>query len=289
MNRKYMCTIKSIFSIAWANFDTWVHSSRTIIAIMFVFSECIMLMTGLNRMLETYYNGIQMHLIEMMTLRMSEGCNYAIMSVLLLVTINEIPRKIGFQNYAMIRSNKVRWLFSQIVYCALMVIFMIILITIFMFICAIPYASEGNGWSDLERIMSGEINWNQTIINQYLIKNFSPISALLFCMIPLALFWFTMLLVILAFGLFGNSYLGIIVYDFMLVAHIIFLADGVAGIKFPSEFASYINIVGYQTGIEAERLSGAFAVYAFAILSILAVMYWRVQKMEFNFYVENKY
>lgn len=278
-----------IFSMAWANFDVWVHSPRTIIMMLFVLSECIMLMKGLSQMMVTHFMGAKMHLIEMMAYRMSEGCNLAMMSILLLVTVNEMPRRISFQNYSMLRSNKRKWLTGQILYCLMMVISMIAVITLFMAVCAIPYAAPGNGWSDMERIAAEEIDWSQTIVNTFLLKNFSPFQALLFCMIPLGLFWFTMMLVILLFGLFGFSVFGVILYAFMLVSHVVFLIDDIGIFQFPSSYATFLSIAGGKEGEEIRRLLTVFGGYAIVIAVLLVIMYWRAYHIDFDFYSGNKY
>ena len=46
-------------NMSWANFETWFHSPRTIIMLFFVFSECFMLMKGLDRMMMTYFEGAE--------------------------------------------------------------------------------------------------------------------------------------------------------------------------------------------------------------------------------------
>lgn len=278
-----------IFNIAWANFDAWAHSPRTLIMMLFVLSECVMLMKGLSQMMATYFMGTQMHLMEMLAFRMSEGCNLAIVSILLLVTINEIPRRISFQNYSMLRSSKKKWLTAQILYCLMMVVCMVFVIIVFMALCAVPYAAPGGGWSDMERIAAGEGDWSQTIVNSFLLKNFSPFQALLFCTIPLILFWFTMMLVILLCGLFGVSVFGVILYAFMLVSHVVFLIDGIGIFRFPSSYATFLNIVRGSEGNEIFRLLTVFGGYAIVIVVLVALMYWRVYHIDFDSYSGNKY
>lgn len=280
---------KGIFSMAWANFDVWAHSPRTIIMLCFVFSECVMLMKGLERMSRSYYEGATMHLTEMLVYRMAEGCNLAIMSILLLVTVNELPRRIAFQNYSMIRSNKTEWLLGQIGYCCMMVLSTILMVTVFMAICAIPFAEPGSGWSDLQRIENGTGSWGNTVIDTFLLKNFSPVQALLFCMIPLALFWFTMMLFILLCGLYGSSQLGVVLYAFMLVAHVTFLLDNISWLKFPSAFATFNSITAGKDGEEALALCKVFTGYAIVNLTLFLLMKNRIKKSDFDFFSDNKY
>lgn len=274
--------------MAWANFDAWVHSLRTIMMLLFVLGECFMLMKGLSSEMTSYFMGAKMHLIEMMAYRMSQGCNLAMMSILLLVTVNEMPRRIGFQNYSMLRSNKRKWLTGQILYCLMMVMSMLAVVTLFMAVCAIPYATPGNGWSDMERFAAKEIDWGQTIVNPFLLKNFSPFQALLFCMIPLGLFWFTMMLAILLFGLFGCSVFGVILYAFMLVSHVVFLIEDIGNFRFPSSYATFLGIAGGKEGEEIHRLLTDFRGYAIVIAILLALMYWRVYHIDFDFFSGNK-
>lgn len=281
--------IWKIINMAWANFDLWLHSPRTGIMMLFVASECVMLMRGLEGMMNTRYSGATMHLAEMLAYRMSQGCNLAIMSVLLLVTVNEIPRKIGFQNYSMIRATKSEWVAGQVLYCAMMVLFMIGMMVLFMLLCALPVATPGSGWSDLDRITNGVADWEDIIVNEYLLKNFTPVSALVIGLIPLFLFWFTMLLVILFSGLFGGSAFGIILYAFMMVAHIVFLLDGVCGVRFPSSYATLENICISNYGNELNALI-MVSVTECAIQGILClIMVARVKHMDCDFCPGNKY
>ena len=287
-NTRKKVLLIDIVNMSWANFETWFHSPRTIIMLFFVFSECFMLMKGLDRMMMTYFEGARMHLMEMLAYRISEGCNLPVMSTLLLVTINEMPRNIRFQYYSAIRSNKRKWLSSQIVYCLMLSLFMMLIIIVFMLICAIPLAEPGYGWSDIERIEMGKSDWEQTIVNQFLIKNFSPHQAVVFCTIPVILFWFTMMLVILLFGLFGFSSFGVIIYMFMLVSNIILLIDVFGFFNFPIAYATFLRIGDENGGNEVLTLFNVFCGYLIIIGLIVLTMNYLIYKIDFNLYTENK-
>ena len=277
------------FNMAWANFDNWMHSPRTVVMLVFVLSECFILMRGLERMISLYFEDAEMHLMEMLVYRMAEGCNIAHTSLMLLVTINELPRCIGFQNYSMLRSNKGRWLAGQVLYCFMMVSCMILFMTLFMALCAVPIATPGGGWSDLERIEAGVSVWEEAILPAFLIQSFTPIQALLLCMVPLSLFWFTMMLVILLSGILGSSLIGVLLYAFMLVAHVTFLLDGILWFKFPIAFSTFASITTGQNGRELNALILTFAGYAIVIGALIMIMRWRLYRTDFDFFTQNKY
>ena len=278
-----------VFNLAWVNLDMWMHSPRTIVMAFFVFSECIMLIRGLQQMSVMYFEGAKLHLIETLVYRMAEGCNLPVMSVLLLVTVHEIPRRISFQNYALLRCDKGKWLASQIVYCLMMVICMLVAVTVFMTICAIPSMDGIMGWSDLERIEAEEIGWGNTVINSFLIQTFSPGQALLFCAAPLSLFWFTMMLVILLFGLMGFPVFGAVLYYFMLIAHMVFMVMQMDWLRFPSAYATFQSIVAGHEGEEMITMLKTFGGYAVIIVILILFMCWYVYHVDFDFHVENKY
>lgn len=280
--------LRRIGHLAWINLDMWMHSPRTIVMALFVLSECIMLMRGLAQMSVTYFEGAKLRLVEMLVYRMAEGCNLPVMSVLLLVTVHEIPRRISFQSYALLRSDKGKWLASQVLYCLMMVMCMLAAVTAFMAVCAIPSMDGIAGWSDLQRIEAGEAGWGNTVIDSFLIQTFSPGQALLFCAAPLGLFWLTMMLVILLFGLLGFPVFGTVIYYVMLVAHMLFMATQMEWIRFPSAFATFKSIVSGHEGEEMAAMLRAFGGYAAAIALLLLLMRFIVSRVDFDFDTQNR-
>lgn len=278
--------VKLISNMAWTNFDTWIHAPRTLLMFMFITIECFMLIRGLVQMQKIYFGGRALHLVEMLVYRMAAGCNLPVTSILMLVMVNELPRRIRVQHYMMMRSDKKYWLSGQILYLFMIVASMIAMVTLSMIIFALPYAEPGYGWSDIARINANESTWEEAILPTYLIKTFTPLQALFFCMIPLGLFWLLMMFIILLTGLLGSSLVGTLICAFILVAQVTFLFDGFSWARFPIEYGSYNGITMRCIGNEAIGLIRTFGGYAIAIGALLFLMFRRVRKIDFDFFLE---
>lgn len=144
---------QGVLSMALANFDSWLRSPRTILMLLFIAAICYLQMCGYEMKLNE--TGYTMHLGETLFYEFKFGCNMPMTTVLFLIMVSELPRRIAYQQYSLIRSSRCRWMAAQLLYCLMMVVAMIALIALFIALMALPLVTPGSGWSDAARIASG--------------------------------------------------------------------------------------------------------------------------------------
>ena len=87
--------------------------------------------------------------------RLRRACNITMTSILFLITVSELPRRMGYQYNMLIRATRYQWLCSQILYCLWMTLLMLLLVVLCAAIFILPGVAPGNGWTDDIRIMQG--------------------------------------------------------------------------------------------------------------------------------------
>ncbi|MEG0494032.1 MAG: hypothetical protein RR696_12635, partial [Clostridia bacterium] len=111
-----MCNRKpSIHTMAAANFDSWIHSPRTVIMAITIIMLCLLEMMRQADALNS--TGVFFNTLESVYLLFSGNLSIVMASALFFVMVSELPRKISFQNSMLIRTTRKRWLLSQILYC----------------------------------------------------------------------------------------------------------------------------------------------------------------------------
>lgn len=276
--------MKSILAIAWVNYESWVWSPRTVLMPVFIAAICYLQMCGYESILQS--TGFGMHYIETMFYEFSFGCNMPMTTALFLIMVSELPRRMIFQQYILIRSHRWHWLAAQILYCLMMVLTMLAVIFLFMTTFALPLVTPGEGWSDMERIAAGVIEPEMTLIDLSIIHQFSPAAALIAAMIPVFCFWFTMVLVILLFGIWGHAVIGLMIYASLMVAHVtIYFECFPFPVRLPMHYATLMNIMSIS-GQELEQLCSVIGGYVVIIVALIAIMMASVRYVELDLYMK---
>ena len=274
---------QGILSMALANFDSWVHSPRTVLMLLFIIAICYLQMCGYKMTLNE--TGYTMHMGETLFYEFNFGCNMPMTTALFLIMVSELPRKIAYQQYSLIRSSRWKWMVAQILYCFMMVAAMVALILICIAIQALQVVTPGTGWSDIIRIAEKAIEPEEALVAQYILNQFTPFTALLLAILPMFCFWFTMVLVILMFGVWGASVVGVMVYAFIMVAHVIIYFEYFPfPMSMPMHFSTLRDIVsGLEDGMQLQEVARVMGGYAALIAGIIAVMLVNVKKVDMSF------
>ena len=103
---------QGVLSMALANFDSWLRSPRTILMLLFIAAICYLQMCGYEMKLNE--TGYTMHLGETLFYEFKFGCNMPMTTVLFLIMGSELPRRIAYQQYSLIRSSRCRWMAAQL-------------------------------------------------------------------------------------------------------------------------------------------------------------------------------
>lgn len=278
---------QGILSMAAANFDAWMRSPRTLVTLLFIVAICYLQMCGYQMTLEK--TGYTMHFGETLFYEFNFGCNIQVTTALFLIMVSELPRKISFQQYALIRSSRWRWTMAQILYCFMMVVAMLLLLLLFLSLFALPLVTEGAGWSDTGRIEQGLIQPEEALIEAYIRNQFSPPEAFMIALIPTFCFWFVMVLVILLFGLWGKPVFGVLVYAFVMLAHVtIYFEYFPTPTSMPLHFATLRDLVKGCEGREIAGLMKVIGGYMVLLAGLVITMLVRARRAELNFYADNR-
>lgn len=268
------------------NFDSWIRSPRTILMLLFTVTASFLTV-------RSYGIGLRAHGF---TMTATEGLAYLLLtgfgkqflaSITFLVMVSELPRRIPFQQYTLIRASRSRWISAQLLYCLLMVVFMIAFMTLVFALFLLPVSSPGSGWSDTLRIAQG-MEPEQACIQEWIRANFSPIQAVMIAIVPIFLFWFTMVLIILFFSLLGAPIIGLALYSTILFSSIIVLFEDLPGFFRPMQFSTLLRIVnGYEDQFQARMLT-VFGVYVALIGILMAGIFVTTKHAELPTYAQNK-
>lgn len=196
--RRHMGVLK----MTAACMSSWLHTPRTVFALVFIVT------LGLSEVDIAQTNFATQSLMlswgETLFYYFNRGVNTMMSSSLFLIMADEVPRRFAFQTYALMRTTRVQWLTAQILMCALLVVIMIMLCSGTILLASIGRTAPGGQWSDLALIEQGFLMEEQDgVVSAFIRSHFTPFQATICAMAPLALFWFTMLLIILLFGLYG--------------------------------------------------------------------------------------
>lgn len=275
-----------VLSMALANFDSWIRSPRTVLMLIFVVAICYLQMCGYKMTLDN--TGYTMHLGETLFYEFNFGCNMPMTTAIFLIMVSELPKKIPFQQYSLIRSSRWRWTLAQILYCFMMVLAMLFLILLCITIFAMPLVIPGNGWSDIIRLSQGIIESEEALIDVYIMNEFGPWRALFVAAIPMFCFWFTMVLIILLFGIWGKPVWGVLAYAFIMVAHVtIYFEYFPINIVMPMHYGTLQNLTAGHQGFELEQLTKVIIAYIILILSLITTMLLSVKKTDLSIYIGN--
>lgn len=263
------------------HWSLWVHSPRTVIALAFVAMMTIMFTRAQHLLYEA--SGYALHLGEMVYASVNQGFHLLNTSIGFLVMISEIPKRIAWQKYALIRQSRGRWLISLVVFCAMISALFLAAMLLSATLCSAPYAAPGGGWSDLERLAADPDYVYEVQFAPAYIRVLSPLAA---CGLAAAVqmgYYLLLTLTVLTFALFDCGNVGIIVCVLMVTAHITLLAELFPGIVLPGLYATLSAIAGRAYGDEIGAALRALVGYGVAIAALIALMAARVHRMDLRF------
>ena len=208
--------------LLWGDFRLWIGAPRTSWMILPILLLCVLqVVQGWKGPLrdETLFP------LEVIIDHFYGGFNLMMSSSIFLLGCSEIPKRIPWQQQMLIRASRRSWLLAYIGQCLLMVLVTIAMMIAITLLLSIGHMRPGNGWSDLERIAREEILPAESIMPPFLVENMTPLQGALMCLAPLTLFWFSMLLVILLFGMTSKPHAGLMICAFAVLSHVCLLVD----------------------------------------------------------------
>lgn len=268
MPDKRPSVIRQMKACLTAHFSAWFHSPRTLLMGLFILCIAFMLTRSYQNTL--LFNAITAHLGESVFFHLNMGFNMTMTSIILLIMVSEIPKRISYQNYILIRTSRVRWLASLIIFCVAVVLLTLLLLTAFSTLLTLPYTAPGGGWSDLERLAENkDYRYEMQLVPEY-IRAISPWRACVYAASILFFFWLTMLLVILLFAIWGRPNAGLILYAFVIFIPVTLRFEMFPGLKTPMHFATLSAVARQFPERELASVPLVLAVY-FALDCILAL------------------
>lgn len=287
MGKKRKSCLDALFSMIWANFDAWLRSPRTVLMLIFVVGICYLEAQSYGRTLTSFHAA---HWGELFHFCFSKGCNITVTSVLFLITISELPRRMNYQYQHLIRTGRTLWLNAQLCYCFGAVLFFQIALCILVGLFLIPFASPGSGWTEPQLVAQGMLAQHECILSLSVASMFSPAAANLLAQLPMIAFRMTMTGLILLLSLYGRGEWGVIAYVFILMADRIILVEAFRDILLPTYFSYWGTCVAvfqrrqWLTGLnEAGVLVIVLACYAIIMLLLYLWMRWRVKRCDLMF------
>lgn len=238
MNLRHKGT--SIGRIAFANFESWLHTPKTAVLLSFLMALCFIEVRGTAVQLAALDARVYWH--EMVFHQLAYGSNMLISTALFFSVMSEVPRRIAAQYLLLIRGGKARWLAGQMLYMLMLVLAFWLLLCAGTVLFSFDRLQSGLGWSDLSFM-------DDAFIPAMIRQQFSPFQAVLLASLPLLMFWYSILVTIFLFSLFHHPNLGVIfcavnVYSVMTIG-IIPMDEK----WFVLSYATLNNIIGYDGAI----------------------------------------
>lgn len=278
--------IRSTGAMLLGNIDTWVRNSKTYL--MFIFMLLVSYMT-----IKGFGNGILsrgyfMHYSEAMTWYLMSGFNgFSLTSLAFLVMVSELPRKIPFQQYTIIRATRWRWMGNQILYCLILVVVMMLVLVLLASVFVQAYVTPGDGWSDDVRIAGG-MEEEMALIPSWIRLHFTPWQAMALSAVPIFLFWFTMVLTVLLFSLLGIPSVGVSLYAIILFSSLTFTFENFQDFEPPMTFSTLSRIGSGYEDAYIGRLTCVFVTYGLIIIALTIIILLVARRMDIPTYALNK-
>lgn len=279
-----MRKVRAIGSVLHSQLVDWFYSPRTFISVVILMALAYMNARSYSYMLEN--TQLYAYWEESIYYFISNGFgNITLTSALFLIMMAEIPRRIAFQNILLLRSSRRTWLSSQIVFCCLATVLMIVMLLIFSMLFSYSSISIGTGWSDLERIAADpDSEWMQQLTSAY-IREITPGQASLASFLILFFFWFTMTLVILVCTLWDKPNVGMIAYVTLLVLHVALLWESLPSWMryMPVNFSTLQYVGSTFPERELQVIPYVISAYLLADVLLILIMNVKVKRMELFF------
>lgn len=269
---------RPVCALAVSCFDAWIHNIRTIIMlIVLIITACI---TVHNYGEELKHSEISMHMDESIVWLLLNGFNsISLSSLVFLVSISEIPRKISFMQYCAFRTSKTKYTFSIMCYCFLMVFMVIIMLTCFSAFFLLRYVSPGSGWSDALRIRNG-MPEELAVIPAWMRNNYAPWQGALLAAGPIIGFWLVMVLTILFFNILNHPMVGVSIFAMILFSGLIFVFENFPALQAPMAYSTLNRIVLNYEDQFSSRITSVFIGYAVVIICQAGVIFGVSRKRE---------
>ena len=277
--RKYL---RSIRALVRGQISDWVHSPRTVIMILIIIILAYINGKSFEKTLADY--SLTSHAGDALYIYLSRAFgNLLMISAYFLIMMSEIPRRIPAQLSMLMRTTRLKWLHAQTLFCALIPLLMIGMLSLLSMALTFPYLTPGSGWS----MMSSDpgVLYMPEFIPEF-IRAISPLQANLLALAMLFAFWFTMVLVILLFSLAGKPNVGLIIY-----VSILMLASTLTWESFPpwlravipTNYATLANISALFPGQELSTVPIVLLIYAAVDALLIGGMILIVKRMDMQF------
>lgn len=265
-----------------AQLSAWLHSPRTVLMLLFLLAITFGMARSYAENLALF--GLTAHMGEAIYHMLSLGFSISITTSMFMVMISEVPRRIAFQNYLLMRVSRGRWLLSLILFCVVIVLVMIMLLTLLSVVLVTPYVTPGGGWSDIERIAQNpDAIYGPRLLPEYVAEQFTPLSASLTAGAVLFFYWFTLVLVVLLFALLGKPNMGLLLYLVLIKLATAVMGEYIPGFRAPEFYATMSTIAPGHPGNEAQGIFTTLGGYLMVDLALIGVMFLAVQRTDLRF------
>lgn len=272
---------KWLGSSLYGHFSLWAHSLRTILMAVFILLMTYMLVRSSEN--SVAMNQWQVHMGETLFSYVNSGFNMIMTSVALLVMMSELPKRVSYQNYTLMRLSRRRWLASLVVFCVGMVAIFIVLMLASSALFSLSFVTPGGGWSDLERLAKDPDYVHEIQYVSTYIRSLTPFTACILASVILFFFWLTMAFLILLFSLWGAPNFGVVFCVSLLLMNITILFESLPPMKLPIQFAT-LGAVASQVEEHKFRFV-AFVIVGYIVGDALLIklMDARIRHMDIQF------
>ncbi len=279
--------LRATWAMLRGQMSDWFYSPRTIIMGVVILALAYINAKSFEKVMLDY--SLTAHFGETVYAYLSSAFgNLTSISAFFLIMVSEIPRRTPIQLNMLIRSNRMKWLRSQLLFCLVVVFLMMLLLTTFSALLTMPYLTVGSGWS--MRSTNPDLSWVPDFVPDY-IRLITPFQANILACAVLFAFWFTMLLVILLFSLAGKPNGGLILYVSLLMLSVTLLWEQVPiwiRLIVPTNYATLANIGIVFPQRELSIVPIALGVYAAIDLLLISGMVFIVKRMDLHFTRKDK-
>lgn len=274
-------SIKWLSSALYGHFSFWAHSLRTILMAVFVLLMTYMLVRSKeNSILSNQYN---VHIGETLFTYINSGFNLIMTSAALMVMMSELPKRVSYQNYAVVRLSRRKWLISLVSFCLVIVAVFLLVMLASSAILSFSFVTPGEGWSDIERFAADPDYAQRAQYVAKYIRELPPFTACVLAATILYLFWITLAYLILLFSLCEMPNFGVVFCISLLLLNITILFESLPGIKLPSHFATLGAIASQVEKNKFEYVAKVICGYFVVDALLLALMIIRVKNMDIRF------
>lgn len=275
---------KWLGSSLYGHLRLWVYSLRTNMMAVFILLLAFMLVKGQEQVMSAYgYENV--YLGETLFIYINSGFNLSMTTVGLLVMMSEIPKRVAYQHYTLMRLSRGKWLAALVIFCIGVVLAFTLLLTILSALLSLSFVTPGSGWSDLERITNDPYAVYEPMLVPEFVREVSPVTACMLALTILFFFWVTLVLLILQFSLWGVPNFGLVLCVSLVMAHITILFESLPGLSdfLPTRYATLSAVAGQVKEHQFRHALFVIACYIVADTCLIALMAARVQRMDIQF------